>query len=149
MNNIDRAFFHAGVISIVLGFATLISVFVAFVYPYKVMEMNNVVVSNSPKPGETVDLLVDICKFMETPVTMTYTLFSVEEFDGVKISRYISDTIVESSSGKPGCSKFIDPTVTLPIDARPGDYQILITLSFEINKLRDVQYRYEVPFEVK
>jgi hypothetical protein len=149
MNNIDRAFFHAGVISIILGFASIVYVFMTFVYPYKVMEMNSISVSNSPKPGEPVDLLVDICKFRETPVKMNYTLFKVEEFDGGKVSRKISDTIIESSSGKPGCTKFIDPTVKLPLNAESGDYQILITLSFEINKLKDVQYRYEVPFEVK
>lgn len=148
MNNIDRLFFHAGALSIILGFLTLGYVFMTFVYPYKVMEMNSIQVVNTPKPGEPVDLLVDLCKFRETNVKMTYTLFRIEEFDGVKVSRHINDTLVESSSGQAGCSRFIDPTVKLPPDSISAEYEIEITLSFEINKFKDVQYRYKVDFTI-
>lgn len=148
MNKIDRLFFQAGALSIILGFLTIGYVFMTFVYPYKVMEMNSLQVVNTPIPGGQVELLVDLCKFRETDVKMTYTLFRVQEFNGIKLSRYISDTIIETSSGKAECSKFIDPTVTLPADSLPGEYEIQITLSFEINKFKDVQYRYKVDFTI-
>ena len=156
MTHADRLMFYAGIIAIILGFVSLLYVLFTFIYPYKFIEVNSIRVLNNPQPGESIEILVDACKFIESELKTTYILFYVQEVsefnlvtnstESAKIKRQISTSTVQSSSGVVGCTRFIDPTVSLPENSKPGDYEILVTLSFKVNNYHDVQYRYEIPF---
>lgn len=159
---IQKAFYYATIMAMFLISALIIGFTVMWNYPYKIMELNSIRVVNHPKPGlsvqQTIDMLVDVCKYKETDVNITYTVFYVQEVsefnpttnatESAYVSRKISESYVESSSGQAGCGSFIDPTPLLPPFSLPGKYEVELTFSFEINKFKDVQYRYKVDFTI-
>lgn len=118
-----------------VGFAVLAYLLIMAFYPFKPVTINEI--STTKKTyyrGESLDVVVDICKNMESDADIIFELRSENPKTYTTLGAY-------KTSGPAGeCRRFIDNTMIIPEIIKPGIYYVEIIATYHISHIRDVQY---------
>ena len=110
-------------------------------YPYRALEIKSPMpVLNSPvEPGETVQYVVDFCKYTDKPTKIS--------------GRIVNDVVIGLPEGtataKNECGTLVSNTFMVPDILPPGKYRLDFVATIRVNPLREIHVPYETEeFEV-
>jgi len=112
---------------IILNIAS--NAFLSF-YPYKTLVVKSATVDHSILAGDTLNYVVDYCKYTDKPASVFRTLHSVDE------TQVIPFPAVNTISVK-GCNKTTVPLQTFA-NIVPGQYYLLVDVDFKMNPAREI-----------